>query len=60
MEWASCWKEHLSGMGILPVPDSRLPTPDSLGALSVLRIKFATGRTAPDSRPPHPYLARIL
>ncbi|WAN68823.1 hypothetical protein BJP36_41410 [Moorena producens JHB] len=26
--------------------------PDSLGALSVLRIKFATGRTAPDSRLP--------
>ncbi|WAN69240.1 hypothetical protein BJP36_43555 [Moorena producens JHB] len=44
---------------LFPVPDNcrevysiflpRLPTPDSLGALSALRIKFATGRTAPDS-----------
>ncbi|NEQ82465.1 MAG: hypothetical protein F6K26_20115 [Moorea sp. SIO2I5] len=28
---------------------SQLSYPDFLGALSALRIKFATGRTAPDS-----------
>ncbi|NET68630.1 MAG: hypothetical protein F6K63_31240 [Moorea sp. SIO1G6] len=39
------WKEHLSGMGILPVsntPDSRFPIPDS---------RFPT---------PHTYFGQIL
>ncbi|WAN68935.1 hypothetical protein BJP36_42005 [Moorena producens JHB] len=42
---------------LLPTPDSRLPTPDSRLPRCAFRrrIKFATGRTAPDSRLPVPY-----
>ncbi|NEO66494.1 MAG: hypothetical protein F6J98_41420 [Moorea sp. SIO4G2] len=40
----------------LPTPDSRLPIPDSRFPRCAFRrrIKFATGRTAPDSRLPTP------